>query len=152
MNEIYTKEYIWKLDFRVPAGEVYGKFFDGLKDKKILANKCSECARIYVPPKFFCEMCYAENKEWLQVEPRGTLQTFSITYRKFLNFPDPPYITGIIRIDGSATNLMHFIGGIKYEDPMELPSKVKIGMEVEPVWAEERTGDILDIKYFKPIQ
>ena len=152
MEKTMRKDFSWKLDYSVTVGEVYTKFYEGLKDKKILANKCGKCGRIYVPPRPFCDMCFVETDKWLEVKPKGVVQTFTVTYQKFENLPDPPYITAVIKMDGSATSFIHFIGDVGYKDPQELPAKVKIGMEVEAVWAEDRKGDILDIKYFKPVK
>lgn len=150
MGNIMKKEYSWKLDYSVSVGDVYTRFYEGLKEKKILANKCAQCNRVYVPPRPFCDICFVEPLEWIEVNPTGIIQTYTITYFKFENLPDPPYVTAVIKIDNSATSLMHFIGGIQYNEPNELSEKVKIGMRVEPVWSDERTGDILDIKYFRP--
>ena len=149
MEIIMKKEYSWKLDYSVTVGEVYTKFYEGLKARKILANKCGKCNRVYVPPRPFCDICFIEPLEWIEVDPKGIVQTYTITYQKFENLPNPPYITAVIRINGSATSLIHFIGEIQHEKPSEPPEKIKIGMSVEPVWADEREGDILDIKYFR---
>jgi uncharacterized OB-fold protein len=47
--------------------------------------------------------------------------------------------------------MLHWIGGLNYNKPEDIPEKIQIGMKVRPVWAEERKGDLLDILYFKPI-
>jgi len=152
MEKTMVKEYSWKLDYRVKLGDVYTRFFEGLKDKKILGNKCGKCGRIYIPPKPFCDICFVEPTEWLEAEHKGTVTSFTVCYQKFENLPEPPYISGIIKIGNSAISFVHFIGGIECDNPKELPSKIKIGMEVEPVWAPERVGDMLDIEYFKPVK
>jgi uncharacterized OB-fold protein len=50
----------------------------------------------------------------------------------------------VIKLDGADTGLTHIIGEAD-------PSEVKIGMRVEAVLKENREGNILDIKYFKPL-
>jgi uncharacterized OB-fold protein len=60
-------------------------------------------------------------------------------------------VIGVIRIDDSAVCLIHWIGGFDYENPVDIPDKIQIGMKVRPVWAEERKGDLLDILYFEPV-
>ncbi|MDP9330670.1 MAG: hypothetical protein M3P11_08550 [Actinomycetota bacterium] len=60
---------------------------------------------------------------------------------------DPPEIPAVIRLDGASQGgFLHMLGEIRPED-------VAIGLAVEAVWkpAEERTGSILDISYFRPI-
>jgi hypothetical protein len=50
----------------------------------------------------------------------------------------------VIRLDGADTGMAHFLDEVDFD-------KVHIGMRVRPVFAEQRRGNILDIKYFKPI-
>jgi hypothetical protein len=52
----------------------------------------------------------------------------------------------VIRLDGASEGgFLHKLGDVRPED-------VRIGLRVEAVWrpAEERTGSILDIAYFRP--
>jgi len=151
MAETMKKKYSWKLDYAVTVGDVYTRFFEGLRNKKILGNICGKCGRSYIPPRPFCDICFVEPEKWFEAQPRATLQGFTVTFRQFANFPEPPYISCVVNIDDSAVSFLHFLGGIDYKDPLEIPDKIRIGMEVEPVWAEDRKGDMLDIAYFKPI-
>jgi len=148
--EVLKKEYNMHLDFSVSLGPAYTKWMMGLKDKKILANKCPKCGRLFVPAKPFCEICFEEPKEWIETDGTGTVEGFTVNYGKFRNFPDPPYVLGVIRVDGSAVSFIHWIAGFSYDSPEEMPDKIQIGMKVRPVWAEDRKGDLLDIKYFEP--
>jgi hypothetical protein len=58
---------------------------------------------------------------------------------------DPPYLLGIIRLDGADTGLCHFLGETSFEE-------LRVGMKVEAVFKENREGNILDIAYFRPIK
>jgi len=49
---------------------------------------------------------------------------------------------GLIRLDGADTSLMHFIGETER-------GALRIGLRVAAVFAEARSGSILDIAYFK---
>lgn len=150
MADTMKKKYSWHLDYAVTVGDVYSRFFEGLKNKKILGNICPKCGRLYIPARPFCDICFVKPEEWREAKPAATLQGFTVTFRQFANLPEPPYISGVFNIDNSAVSFLHFLGGIDYKDPLEIPGKIKIGMAVEPVWADDRKGDILDIKYFKP--
>lgn len=151
MKETMKKTYNWNIDYAVAVGEPYTKFFEGLRDKKILGNKCPKCGKLYIPSRPFCDICFVEPDEWIEAEQTAIVQGFTVTYRKFANFPDPPYVTALFKVGDSAVSFMHFLAGFDYDDPAEIPYKIKMGMKVEPVWADERTGDLLDIKYFKPV-
>jgi uncharacterized OB-fold protein len=49
-----------------------------------------------------------------------------------------------VKLDGADTGMVHFIGEVK-------PADIKIGMKVKAVFKDKREGNILDIKYFKPV-
>ena len=150
--QVMKKEYNMHLDFSLPLGKAYTKWMQALKEKKILGNKCGKCGRIFVPAKPFCEICFEEPREWVELDGRGIVESFTVCFEKFRNCPDPPYVVGIIRIGDAATCMTHFIGGLAYQRPEEIPGQIRIGMAVEPVWAEDRTGDPLDIAYFRPVK
>lgn len=145
------KEYSLNLDYSAPLGIYYGKFMEGLKEKKLFGNKCKKCGRLYVPVRPFCDICCEEAGEPFEVDPVGEIISYTVYCIKTHNLPDPPFAQGAIKIDGAANAFLHFIGGIEFVNEEDLQGKIKIGMKVKPVWAEERKGDILDIKYFTPI-
>lgn len=138
-GEIRIK-YNWSLG---KAGE---RFFTELKsNKRIMGTKCRKCGRVLVPPRIFCEECFVEDTEWVEVEPKGVLMTFGGSYfstdgKKLKD----PWMLGIVRLDGSDGGLVHFIGESRPED-------LKIGMPMEIVFKEEREGNIMDILYFRPV-
>lgn len=142
--------YQWHTPYQVMLGDAYTRFLNGLKKKKILGNVCPECGGLYVPARPFCDRCLKKPEKWVEVDGLARLESFTITYVKFMGLPDPPSITGIIKVGESVTNFLHFVAGIEYRSPEELEEKVKIGMAIKPVWKEERTGDMFDIAYFEP--
>ncbi len=144
-------EYNWDVPFKVTLGESYFRFLDGLKNKKILGNICPKCNGLHVPARPFCDKCLVEITKWYETSGIVTIESFSVTYVKFLGLPDPPHITGIVRAENAVTSFLHQIGGIPYDEPKELDEKTKIGMKLKPVWAEKRIGDIQDILYFTPV-
>ncbi|WP_435158243.1 Zn-ribbon domain-containing OB-fold protein [Haladaptatus sp. DFWS20] len=147
----YKKSFHWDLDFSLNIGETNKRFFDGLEEKLILGTKCPECGDVFVPPRSVCDECFVEADEWVEVEQRGVLESYTVCFFEFRNMPEPPYMTGVIRLGESATCLLHFLDDIEYEDPHDLIGSVEKGTAVEPVWANERKGDIRDIEYFRPI-
>ncbi len=51
-SDITTQRVHWDLDYDVHLGRTWGGRFmqGGLTEKKILANTCPECDRVFVPP------------------------------------------------------------------------------------------------------
>ncbi|WP_336133617.1 Zn-ribbon domain-containing OB-fold protein [Natronomonas amylolytica] len=150
-TDSYEKTFRWELDFSLNLGETDRKFFEGLKEKRILGKECPDCGRVFVPPQPYCDECFARTDEWVEMEQEAVVESYTVTFRQFRNMPEPPYINGAIKIGDSATSLLHFIGGIDYDEPEDLIDEVSSGTVVEPVWDDDRDGDILDIKHFEPV-
>ena len=134
--------------FSYAVGLHGSKFFDELKNnKRIVGSKCEKCGKVYVPPRRVCGECFAENKEFVEVGPQGSIGTYTIVRYAFID-PETgqqkpvPYGYGFIKFDGADTLFQHFI-------ELEDEARVKIGARVEPVFAEERKGTIRDILYFR---
>ncbi|MCL5935421.1 MAG: OB-fold domain-containing protein, partial [Firmicutes bacterium] len=74
-----------------------------------------------------------------------------VCYQKFLGAPEPPWASGLVRLDGADTAMLHFIGGVDLTDINKARELIKIGTRVRAVWNEERKGIITDIRHFKPV-
>lgn len=152
------KQWSLDLDFKVSLGETYTSFMEGLKEKKFLGNEIG--TQTFFPPKPFCNRTYELPAGWVECDGTGTVEAFTVYHQEpeGVVFPDakivlsPPYIVAVIRIDNSDQCLLHFISGVDANDPAQLLKKVSAGLSVKPVWADERHGNILDIKYFEPVK
>lgn len=126
------------------AGE---KFFHELMQGKIFGTKCDACDIIYVPPRIYCERCFARLEDrYVDVGTRGTVHTFTQSYENYGGErKDEPSIVAVIRIDGTQGGLLHWLGEVDFKE-------VRIGMSVEAVFKPvgDRQGSILDILYFRP--
>jgi uncharacterized OB-fold protein len=56
-----------------------------------------------------------------------------------------PFGYGVIFLDGADTGFLHLL--YEYDE-----AQLAEGLRVEPVFADERTGHMLDIKYFRPVK
>ena len=143
--------------YRWDAGYAVSRFMAGLKEGKILGVKCNKCGRVVTPPRLFCEKCFKEMDEWVELPDTGVVNTFSLCYitwdMKRLTDPEIPAvidIDGTERGDGAPVGFLHKLG----EVDIETLKKRGVGMRVKAVWKkpEEREGRITDILYFKPIE
>lgn len=132
--------------YRYFAGPVAGRFFRELRDhRRIMGIRCRTCGTVYVPPPSVCGQCFEIPTEWVEVAPRGILESYTCANYSLPVHPvSTPVIYGLVRLDGADTNLIHLLGEV---DPHALRS----GLEVEAVFKEERQGNILDIRYFRPL-
>jgi hypothetical protein len=138
---------------RFATGPLMGRFLRELRDnKRILANRCPSCGRLQAPPREVCAVCRVPVDELVEVGPEGTVTVTEVVH---YSSPDPltgesretPYCAAFIVLDGCGPNdvFWHEI------NPAQL-DRVRTGVRVRPVWAEERRGAITDIRYFEIIE
>jgi uncharacterized OB-fold protein len=128
------------------AGEAY---FRSLKDKDMfLGARCEACDVTYVPPRTYCEKCFARLEEhYINVGTEGEVHTFTLLHKELDGFrKEAPVLMALIRLDGTDGGVIHYLGEVD-------PGDVHIGMKVKAVLKtkEERQGAITDITYFKPV-
>lgn len=145
-----TQHVRWDIDYDIHLGSTWGRFMRGLTEKRIEANRCGSCERVFVPPQSYCEACFEPTTDWLELEAVGDLRTYTVVQQGFRGGPEPPYAVGAVTLDGANTMLLHFIGGVDLSDPAALRDQLPGGTRVRAVWAAERTGQILDIAHFAP--
>ena len=130
------------------VGLTGSRFFIELRDNgKILANRCQECKRVWVPPRLRCPTCFREieDEDWLEVGPEGTLRHFTVIHYEQPTHPlKPPFAYGIIDLDGADRAITHLIYDTELND-------LRPRIRVRPVLNPQPQGSILDIAYFKPV-
>lgn len=128
------------------AGAVGTRVLTSLRDKKkILGMRCPACNRVYVPARSTCHQCFEPIMEWVEVSDKGTVQTYTVVHETNPCQPvETPLVYGIVQLDGADNGFVHLLGGVDIE-------RLSIGMRVQAVFRKERTGSLLDIRYFKPL-
>ncbi len=135
------------LPYQYFAGRAGSRFIISLRDeKKIRGLKCQKCGKVFVPPRATCETCFEDICEnWVDVKNTGVVTCFTIIRYKEPHQPvDPPYILGLVKLDGADTPLAHIVKGV----PL---SKMKTGLKVKAVFAKKTTGGIMDIDHFQVV-
>jgi uncharacterized OB-fold protein len=135
------------MPYKYSVGALASKFFVELRDKKKLsAAKCPKCNFVNMPPRSVCPKCFGKIEDLVDISGAGTLVSFTrVQYDSAVQAIKPPYAIGIIKMDGTDTSMVHFLGEVDFKD-------LKAGMKLEPVFNEKRNANILDIKYFKPVK
>ena len=128
------------------AGVAGTKFFDALKKQgKILATECKSCAIEYLPPRIYCENCFADlGASWHDVGTTGTVAGFTVMRfgldgKKLAR----PEVRAMVRMGKGTGALMHLV--------LADPAKVKAGAKVKAKLKAKggRKGTILDIEGFE---
>jgi uncharacterized protein len=153
MNEQRSRVVAGKitLPYQWAMGPTNTRFFEAFREKRIMGTRCNECGRVVVPARTFCSRCFRDMDEWVPLSDEGTLRTWVLINFAYEGQPkDPPYIIGVMELDGTHNGFPHFVGGLDHYEIDHLKKKVRIGMRVKAVWKENREGTILDIEHFAP--
>ena len=132
------------------AGVAGERFFQTMKTKGVfMATTCRECRITYLPPRVYCERCFADLSEtWSQVPSTGRVYSYTVVHQDQNGQPvDPPQVVAFVRMDGTDGGL---IGRILQTSMPE----VHLDMPVEAVLRSprERRGTLDDITGFAPFQ
>ncbi|MGD2247277.1 MAG: Zn-ribbon domain-containing OB-fold protein [Candidatus Methanofastidiosia archaeon] len=126
------------------SGVAGDKFFNELKNGKILGTHCKKCGKVYVPPRMYCEECFVELDDWVTVDNTGVVDTFTVVHVDRDENPlDEPEVWGVIHMEGTDGGFVHKLN--------VSPDDIRIGMPVKAVFKskKDREGRITDIKYFE---
>ena len=153
-GHVITQEWKPKLQYCWDDGVAISRYQAELRNGRIVARTCRRCQRVMIPPRMFCELCWRPTDDWVFVKDTGVVNTFVVSHvdwkagRLDIEGGVRPYTPAVIEIDGASKGM----GILHMLDEVD-PWSIKIGMKVQAVWkpAEERTGTITDIRYFKPI-
>jgi uncharacterized OB-fold protein len=131
------------------VGPVIGRFLTGLRAGRIEAVKLAD-GRVLVPPTEYdpttSAPVEAEGPHWIEVGPRGTVQTFTwvANPRPGKHTLTKPFAFALIRPDGADTAILHMVD-------VSGPDALRVGLRVAPRWRAERTGHVTDIEAWVPL-
>jgi len=133
-------------DYIYTSGLAGERFFRELRDRGHLAGtRCSECGKQWIPPKLFCEECFKETHEWVDLPRTGTVAATCVVRVALDGAPlRAPEVWGLVRFAGFQGGLVHRL--LVTED------RARAGLRVRPVLKPEgsRSGAITDIEGFAP--
>lgn len=137
-----------KLPYTWSVGETGSRFLIALRDEqKILGNRCSNCDKVYVPPRKNCGFCFKEigENDWVELGTEGIVKSYTVVHFESPLQPiKPPFAYALIQLDGADVSLMHLI-----KDNLD---RLENGARVKAKFADNRKGDILDIERFEIIR
>ena len=144
-NDVLEGE--WHVRYRYPLGEVSARFFNALREGRIIASRCSVSNLTYLPPRAYCERSFAACDEWVEAAMEGTIEASTVVTAAFENLPAPPYAIAYVRLDGVDTAMINFVRGIDLSDVPAAASHLAPGTRVRVVFGDKLQGRITDFHY-----
>lgn len=75
-------------------------FVDFLEKGDLFATRCIDCGLIFFPPRADCCSCLSDAMDWVKVDPRGKLVSFTRSYFAPTGFEnDVPYVLAVAEFD-----------------------------------------------------
>ena len=117
-------------------------FWDGLREHRLLIQRCGECGALRHPPRPMCPACRSLTWDTVEASGRGTLHSFVMPQHPPLPSMEQPYIVALVDLE-EGTRLVSNLRGISPED-------AAIGMAVEVFY--ETFDDGLVLHQFRPAE
>jgi uncharacterized OB-fold protein len=124
----------------IPVAEADGlsaPYWNGLRDNRLLVQRCEHCRTWQFGPEWLCHRCHAFDPEWTEVEPRGRIfsweRVWHPSHAALRNHG--PYIAVLVELP--QADGVRMVGNL-IGDPMQ---QVVIGAEVEGVFEHHRDPD-----------
>jgi uncharacterized OB-fold protein len=124
------------------TGAVLGPFLTGLRDGRIIGNRCG--GRVLCPPlEYDPATALTLEPEFVDVGPGGIVGPWTWVEHPTARHPfDHPFAFALITLDGADTPLLHAVDAGS-------PDNMATGMRVTAQFRDDRKGSITDL-YFVP--
>ena len=137
-----TAEVTLRYDYAL--GEVAGTFMDGLRQRKIMATRCSKSGMVYLPPRAFCERSFEKCDGWVEAGKEGVIEASTIVVRGFEGSRPPPIAVAFVRLDGVHSAIANYIEGVDLSDTESAMERIRPGTRVRVQFVPEPKGGVTD--------
>jgi uncharacterized protein len=142
-GEVLRAPLIIEYPFTRTTGPVIGAFLTGLREQLLLGIR-GEDGRVIVPPTEYDPHTGAELSELVVVGPGGVVDTWCWVRQPMPKHPlQHPFAWALVRPDGADVGFLQAVDA-------GTPDAMSAGMRVQPRWATDREGSILDLACWEP--
>lgn len=141
---VLTAPLVLEYPFSRTTGPVVGAFLTALREGFLVGIEGAD-GRVLVPPTEYDPYTGEDLSKVVEVGPTGTVTTWAWVREPGAKAPlDRPFAWALIQPAGATTSMLGAVDAGSLE-------AMRTGLEVEPVWAEEREGSIHDLAHWKPV-
>ncbi len=101
-------------------------FWDALRERRFLLQRCTACGCFAGYPKVFCPHCYSDALTWVEASGKGRIYTYSTVVANppstFIG--DLPYTIGIVSLEEGPRFLAQVVGVAPEEVRCDLPVRI----------------------------
>lgn len=115
-------------------------FWDGVREHRLLIQRCTACGSLRHPPRPMCPECHALTWDTVEASGRGNVYSFVIPHHPQLPWFPEPYVVALVDLE-EGTRLVTNLVGIA-------PDAVTMGMPVRVCY--EHFDDDVVLAMFAP--
>jgi uncharacterized OB-fold protein len=143
MTEALTAPHVLEYPYTRSTGDVIGRFFAGLRERRILGIRARD-GRVLVPPQEYDPETGEALDELVEVADVGVVTTWTwVSEPRAKHLLRRPFAFALVKLDGADTAMLHYVDAGD-------PDAMRTGMRVRARWKDEPEGDITDIVCFEP--
>ena len=103
-------------------------FWDGTKAERLLLQRCSDCDKVYFPPRPFCPGCSSREVVVEQVSGRGFLYSYVISHRPHPAF-DGHYAIAVVELEEGPRMMTNIVDCEQTPEALELDMALEVAFE-----------------------
>lgn len=118
-------------------------FWNGLRDNKLLIQRCKGCGTLRHPPRPMCPHCRSLAWEAVESSGRGTVYSYVMPHEPKFPFFEYPYVVALVELEEG----IRVVSNLTDIDPAD----VTVGMPVEVYFQSfDAAGEDLVLHQFRP--
>lgn len=122
-----------------PAAWESAGFWEGVRSRTLVFQRCADCGRWVHPPRPACPGCRSFRKEWARSSGRGIVHSVTVCRSSPHPAFEAPYAVVLVELEEGVRMVSNIVG--------TPPEEIRIGMPVEVVF--EEAGPDLVLPKFK---
>ena len=119
-------------------------FWEGIRDGKLLIQKCSDCGILRHPCRPMCGDCQSTNWESIEASGKGTVHSYTVMHHPPVPGYGFPIPIGLIDLEEGTRIVANIKGGE--------PDDIHIGMKVECLIEAAGEDDDLMLPFFYAVK
>ncbi len=130
--------------FYNPVAESFEEgFWEAVKQKRLVFQRCTECGEFLHPPRPMCHKCHSYNLEWVESTGKGKIYSWVVFTREVNPLYRVPFEVVVVEMEEKG---VRFISNMAEGNPEDL----YFGMPVEVVFVD--INDEWPLPMFRPVK
>ena len=120
-----------------PVADADSQFYwDGLRARRLLVQRCAECECHRFPPMPACPSCAAPGGQVVELEPQGTIYSWIVVHHAFAPAfrGEVPYVIAVVELAEGC----RLLARLEHQEPIEAGQTVVGHYHAHGSWTELR--------------